>query len=86
MKRSELKKIIREEMEMLNSINEYKEVDIYSEIENELNTIYSKLNNLEKKTDDVTWKKAIQSIINGFRTVDNKMSKYNTKLGIVRIK
>jgi RNA polymerase-interacting CarD/CdnL/TRCF family regulator len=59
------------------------EVDLYASIETELSQIYTKLSDLAKKTTDPKWKKAIESIINGFKNVENKMGQASSKLGIV---
>jgi L-rhamnose mutarotase len=73
---------IKEVEDDIISINEA-EVDLYTEIESEISSIYSKLNNLAKKTTDFKWKKSIEDIIKGFEAVENKISQVSSKLGII---
>lgn len=81
MTRSELKKIIREEYKK--AINESSEYDLFVTIGNEYESLYKKLTNLAKNTNDPNWKKALTSLILDLSKWEDKCLAYNSKLGII---
>ena len=59
------------------------EVMIFNEIGAEIESLYSKLNDLAEETTDSAWRKAIENIIKGVEGIEKNIGKFDSKLGVI---
>lgn len=73
----------RELVPAFESVTNEAEVMIFNEIGAEIESLYSKLNDLAEETTDSAWRKAIENIIKGVEGIEKNIGKFDSKLGVI---
>jgi hypothetical protein len=85
MKKSELKKMIREEYKKT-LIKESREKEIWDFVSKPIDTLSEVLKLAQKDATDANWKKALSALIVDLSKFEDKCGDYNQKLGIINLK